>query len=61
MQVAQSENLRRYWGNKSCSHPTFEKEYFLGDPTGQYACTVCGMTSWHGDRAKNKPGRSPGN
>lgn len=61
MQVAQSEELRRRWGNKSCPHRYFEQEYYLGTPTGQYACTVCGKTSPYGDRAKNKPGHSPGN
>jgi hypothetical protein len=61
MQVADLDNLGRRRDNKGCAHRTFEKEYYLDTPTGQYACTLCGQTSWHGDRAKNKPGLSPGN
>ena len=61
MQVADSENLRRTWGSKGCDHRSFEPEYFLSTPTGQHACTASGQTFWHGDRAINKPGLTPGN
>ena len=51
MQVTDSENLRRTWGNKSCAHRIVEKEYFLDTPTGQHACSMCGKTFWQGDEA----------
>jgi hypothetical protein len=42
MQFDKALELRRRWGDKSCDHPEFEKEYYLGAQTGDYVCTVCG-------------------
>jgi hypothetical protein len=61
MQVADSENLRKQWGSKSCSHRNVEKEHYGEIPTGQYACTVCGRTFWQGDDPSGKQPLSPGN
>ena len=34
--------LQEEWGGMSCDHPTFAKEYDLGERTGNYVCTRCG-------------------
>lgn len=45
----QSEELtrmRKKWGGKPCTHPSAEKEYYLGSATGDYGCSTCGETWW---------------
>jgi hypothetical protein len=45
MQNSDARELQKEWkekGNKPCSHPQIEKEYYLGTQTGDYVCTTCG-------------------
>ena len=42
MRTQKAEELRQQWGGKSCNHPSIEKEYYQGMPTGAYVCTQCG-------------------
>ena len=34
--------LQKAWGDKSCPHPAFSREYDSGERTGNYCCTQCG-------------------
>jgi hypothetical protein len=34
--------LEQEWGDKPCEHPTFAKEYDLGERTGNFVCKTCG-------------------
>lgn len=34
--------LQQAWGDKPCDHPTFAREYDLGERTGNYCCQQCG-------------------
>lgn len=36
--------LRQAWGDRSCPHPAFAKEYDLGERTGNFICTQCGRS-----------------
>jgi len=46
----EAEILAETWGDKPCTHPSFEKEFFVGEingqeesmKTGDYICTQCG-------------------
>jgi hypothetical protein len=31
-------------GDGACAHPAFEPEYYLGTPTSDYVCTLCGRS-----------------
>lgn len=45
MQFKDAKELRSKWqkdGNKPCSHPELEKEYYLGSQGFDYICTICG-------------------
>jgi len=42
MQTNEAADLRKKWGEKKCSHPKTEKEYYLGSDTGDRVCTTCG-------------------
>ncbi|MCL2404511.1 MAG: hypothetical protein FWC92_03070 [Defluviitaleaceae bacterium] len=42
MQTDEACRLRKEWGDKPCSHPNTEREYFLGASTGDFVCTSCG-------------------
>ena len=42
MQLSEATKLAKIWGNKPCSHPSLEKEYFGSADTGDKVCTVCG-------------------
>ena len=44
MQYEKAMKLEETWGNKPCSHPSFQKEYYLSHQTGDYICTQCGKT-----------------
>ena len=61
MQVADSQNLRKHWGSKACEHRNVEAEHYGDIATGQYACTVCGRTFWHGDDLRRRRPLSAGN
>ena len=53
MQVDQAEQLRDAWarkGNPPCSHPSTDKEYFLGMDSGDRVCTTCGANFPMGKR-----------
>ena len=50
MEIKKAEQLRKKWGDKPCSHPSFEEETFpatketewLQTKTGDYVCLQCG-------------------
>ena len=50
MDYKKAEELRKRWGNKPCSHPSFEKETmrrvdsgeWYETKTGDYVCSQCG-------------------
>ena len=42
MQKKKARELQQTWAGKVCPHPTFAKEYDLGERTGSYVCTQCG-------------------
>ena len=44
MQFEKAKRLEGAWENKPCSHPSFQKEYYLSSQTGDYICTQCGAT-----------------
>ena len=48
MDYLKAEKLRKEWGDKPCSHPSFEVETHLDSEyvavkTGDYVCTCCGQ------------------
>ena len=54
MQVSETANLRRMWGNKTCNHDEVEEEFSGDIPTGQFTCVKCGATFWSGDSRRIK-------
>lgn len=54
MQYDEAAQLRKNWGDKPCSHPTTEKEYYLGASTGDRVCTTCGFTATSEDFRQQK-------
>jgi hypothetical protein len=52
MQKKRATALQQEWGDKSCAHPAFAKEYDLGKRTGDYACTQCGKTLTFREKAE---------
>ena len=52
MQSKDAQKLRKARGNKPCSHPHLEKEYYLGSKTGDLVCTTCGMDFYNEAAAK---------
>ena len=44
LQRKKAVELQQQWGNKPCDHPTFSREYDLGERTGNYCCTQCGAS-----------------
>lgn len=45
MQLQEAEELQKRWGDKPCSHPSLEKEYYLGTSTGDKVCSQCGLSA----------------
>jgi transcription initiation factor TFIIIB Brf1 subunit/transcription initiation factor TFIIB len=52
MQKKQAMKLQEAWGAKPCDHPTFAKEYDLGERTGNYVCAQCGAVLTFRERAE---------
>jgi hypothetical protein len=52
MQFDKANSLRESWGNKPCSHPHLEKEYYLSSDTTDYVCTTCGETFTRAEKEK---------
>ena len=44
MQKKRAIALQQAWGDKTCDHPAFAKEYDNGERTGNFICTQCGAT-----------------
>ena len=44
MQRKKAIELQKAWGDRPCEHPTFSREYDMGERTGRYCCTQCGAT-----------------
>jgi hypothetical protein len=52
VQRRKATELRQQWGNKPCEHPSFSREYDLGERTGNYCCTQCGATVTFREKAE---------
>jgi hypothetical protein len=44
--------LQQAWGTRPCAHPTFSREYDLGERTGNYCCTECGASLTFREKAE---------
>jgi transposase-like protein len=44
--------LMQEGGDKPCEHPTFAKEYDLGERTGNFVCKTCGKTFTFREKAE---------
>jgi hypothetical protein len=44
--------LQEAWGTRPCAHPTFSREYDLGERTGNYCCTQCGASLTFREKAE---------
>ena len=52
MQKKKAALLMQEWGDKPCEHPTFAKEYDLGERTGNLVCKTCGKTFTFREKAE---------
>lgn len=56
MQIHESVELQKKWGDKPCDHPSIDREYFYAVPTGDLVCRQCGMDgptlSWFRENPK---------
>ena len=43
MEYYVAQKLKEAWGDKPCSHPGLEKEYYSGAFLTNYVCFQCGM------------------
>lgn len=57
MQKKKARELQQAWAGKPCPHPTFAKEYDLGERTGSYVCTQCGAIVSFKQKAEILAGR----
>lgn len=60
LQRKKAAELRQKWGDRPCDHPTFSREYDMGERTGNYACTQCGATVTFRERAEIMARRTAG-
>ena len=58
MQFEKAKRLEEAWEKKPCSHPSFQKEYYLSSQTGDYICTQCGKTITPQEKAEIEKRRS---
>ena len=58
MQYEKAMKLEEDWGNKPCSHPSFQKEYYLSSQTGDYICTQCGESFTRQEKERIEKQRS---
>lgn len=42
MQFVKAVRLQKSWGDRECSHPYLEEEFFFQTKTGDFVCTTCG-------------------
>ena len=52
MQRKKAIELQQRWGEKPCPHPSFSREYDLGERTGNYCCTQCGASFTFREKAE---------
>lgn len=52
LQRKKAIELQQQWGSKPCDHPSFSREYDLGERTGNYCCTQCGATLTFREKAE---------
>ena len=52
MQRKKAIALQQAWGTRPCAHPTFSREYDLGERTGNYCCTQCGASLTFREKAE---------
>jgi hypothetical protein len=52
MQRKKAIELQQAWGDRPCAHPSFSREYDLGERTGNYCCTQCGATFTFREKAE---------
>jgi len=47
-----AQELRAAWGDRPCPHPSFAKEYDMGERTGNFVCVQCGTVFSFRDKAE---------
>ncbi len=52
MQRKKAIELQRAWGDQPCEHPMFSREYDMGERTGNYCCTQCGVSVTFREKAE---------
>ena len=52
LQRKKAIELQQQWGGKPCDHPSFSREYDLGERTGNYCCTQCGASVTFREKAE---------
>jgi hypothetical protein len=57
MQRKKAVALQQAWGDKPCDHPSFAKEYDMGERTGNFICTQCGKVLTFRERSELKSSR----
>jgi hypothetical protein len=60
VQRKKSIELQQKWGDQPCAHPSFSREYDLGERTGNYCCTQCGASFTFREKAEIAAARSAG-
>lgn len=60
MQRKKAIELQQAWGEKPCDHPTFAREYDLGERTGNYCCQQCGTVVTFREKVELKQKLSSG-
>ena len=58
MQFEKAKQKRKDWGDKTCDHPSIEKEYYLGAQTSDYVCTQCGAEFTKSEKDKIRESRT---
>lgn len=43
MEYVVAQKVKQEWGDKPCSHPHLEKEYYTGAYLTNWVCTNCGQ------------------
>ena len=60
MQRKKATELQQRWGDKPCAHPTFSREYDLGERTGNYRCAQCGASFTFREKSEITAARGEG-
>jgi hypothetical protein len=67
MDIKKGQRIREEWGDKTCDHPSFEKETqgapisglgYVESKTGDYICTQCGEVFTKAEKDKIEANRA---